>query len=78
MMYAAGCISPTALAASLDMVPELAGSAEGFFGAAQMAAGGICTFLVGFGSRHALSCGLLLFGASLVSFSLLQIGRLRA
>lgn len=77
MMYAAAGISATALAASLDAVPELAGSAAGFFGAAQMGAGALCTFLVGFGSRHDVSCGLMLFGAALVSFSLLHLGRLR-
>ncbi|MGO4834808.1 MFS transporter, partial [Rhizobiaceae sp. 2RAB30] len=77
MMFSAGAISATALSASLDTVPELAGSAAGFFGAAQMAAGALCTFLVGFGSRNDLSCGVTLFGAALVTFTLLQLGRSR-
>lgn len=77
LMFAAGCISPTALAASLDTVPELAGSAAGFFGAAQMAVGGLCTVLVGFGSRQDVSCGLVMAGAALISLALLLIGRQR-
>lgn len=77
MMFSAGAISATALSASLDTVPELAGSAAGFFGAAQMAAGALCTFLVGFGSRNDLSCGITLSGAALVTFMLLRLGRSR-
>lgn len=77
MMFAAGCISVTALAVSLDTVPDLAGSAAGFFGAAQMAVGGLCTYLVGFGSQHDVSCGFVLCGAAMATFVLLRAGRLR-
>jgi DHA1 family bicyclomycin/chloramphenicol resistance-like MFS transporter len=78
MMFAAGCISVTALAASLDTVPSLAGSAAGFFGSAQMAVGGLCTFLVGFGDRHDVSCGVVMLCAAGATFVLLHAGRLRA
>ncbi len=77
MMFAAGAVSATALAASLDAVPERAGAAAGFFGAAQMALGGLCTVLVGLWPRHDLGCGLVLFGAALVSLALLRAGRVR-
>jgi len=77
MMFAGGCISPTALAASLDAVPERAGSAAGFFGAAQMTMGGICTLLVGLGPRQDLGCGLVLLAAAILSLALLRTGRVR-
>ncbi|MCB1391145.1 MAG: multidrug effflux MFS transporter [Rhodobacteraceae bacterium] len=75
LMFAAGCISPTALSAALDAVPALAGSAAGLFGAGQMACGALSTFLVGLGTRHDLSCGIVLLGATLVSYALLRLGR---
>lgn len=77
LMFAAGCISATALAASLDSVPTLAGSAAGFFGAAQMVFGALSTFLVGFGTRADLSCALTLFAAALLSLTLLHLGQSR-
>lgn len=76
LMFAAGCISPTGLSASLDAVPELAGSAAGLFGAAQMACGALSTFLVGIGPQHDLSCGIVLTGATVLSLILLWLGRL--
>jgi len=75
LMFAAGCISATALAASLDSVPQLAGSAAGLFGAAQMSFGALSTVLVGFGTRPDLSCALTLFSAALLSLALLYLGK---
>ncbi|RFU14359.1 Bcr/CflA family efflux MFS transporter [Rhodobacteraceae bacterium W635] len=77
LMFAAGCISATALAASLDSVPDLAGSAAGFFGAAQMVFGALSTFLVSFGDQPDLSCALTLFAAAILSLTLLHLGQLR-
>lgn len=76
LMFAGGCISPTALAASLDTVPDRAGAAAGFFGAAQMAFGGVCTLLVGLAVNQDLSCALMLVGASAISLILLWLGRM--
>lgn len=76
LMFAGGCISPTALAASLDTVPDRAGAAAGFFGAAQMALGGVCTLLVGLAANQDLSCALMLVGASATSLILLWLGRM--
>jgi DHA1 family bicyclomycin/chloramphenicol resistance-like MFS transporter len=75
LMFASGCISPTALAASLDTVPDQAGAAAGFFGAAQMAVGGVCTLLVGLAVNQDLSCALTLVGAAAISLFLLWFGR---
>src|SRR5690606_37598015 len=77
LMLSGGAISPTALAASLDSEAERAGAAAGFFGAAQMFAGAICTALVGLWPQQSISCAIMLLGASLTSFTLLWRGRRR-
>ncbi|MGA0542244.1 Bcr/CflA family efflux MFS transporter [Neotabrizicola sp. VNH66] len=77
LMFSGGAISPTALAASLDTVPDRAGAAAGFFGSAQMALGGVCTLLVGLSPDQAVSCGATLLAASVLSLGLLWVGRVR-
>jgi DHA1 family bicyclomycin/chloramphenicol resistance-like MFS transporter len=65
--YGAGMASPAALAQSLSISPEIAGSASGLYGCAQMAIGAVCTALVSFGGNPALSTGIVLFGAAVLA-----------
>jgi DHA1 family bicyclomycin/chloramphenicol resistance-like MFS transporter len=65
--YGAGMASPAALAQSLSINPEIAGSASGLYGCAQMAIGAVCTALVSFGGNPALSAGIVLLGAAVLA-----------
>lgn len=75
LMLSGGAISPTALAASLDSAADRAGAAAGFFGAAQMFAGAVCTALVGLWPVQSVSTAAMLLAASSLSLALLWRGR---
>jgi len=74
--YGAGMASPAALAQSLSVNPEVAGSASGLYGFAQMAIGALCTALISFGSNASLSAGLVLLGAAVLAQLCFWIGLL--
>ncbi len=55
-----GMASPTALTLAISVSPEIAGSASGLYGFAQMVVGAICTALGGLGGNPALAVALVL------------------
>lgn len=65
--YGAGMASPASLAQSLSVNPEVAGSASGLYGFAQMAIGALCAALVALGSDAALSAGIILLSAAVLA-----------
>ncbi len=65
--FGAGIASPAALAETLSVNPQAAGSASGLYGAAQMAIGAICTALGGLGDNPALATGCVLLSAGILS-----------
>ncbi|NLR97706.1 multidrug effflux MFS transporter [Rhizobium sp. P38BS-XIX] len=65
--FGAGIASPAALAETLSVNPQAAGSASGLYGAAQMAIGAVCTALGGLGDNPALAAGSVLLGTGIMS-----------
>jgi DHA1 family bicyclomycin/chloramphenicol resistance-like MFS transporter len=63
----AGVASPAALTSAVSINPQVIGSASGLYGFTQMAVGGICTTLVGFGANPALAAAAVLTGAGVIS-----------
>ena len=63
----AGITSPAALTKAVSVNPRLTGSAAGLYGFTQMAIGAICTSLVAFGQRPALSAVAVLLGAAVIA-----------
>lgn len=61
-----GAASPAALAKAMGSVPHLVGSAAGFYGFTQMAAGAGFTAIASFGHNPALAAALTMAGAALV------------
>ncbi|MFO1254053.1 MAG: Bcr/CflA family drug resistance efflux transporter, partial [Inhella sp.] len=68
-----GVAAPTALAKAVNVNPAVVGTASGIYGFSQMAVGALCSALVGLGSNPALSAGLLLVLAGLVSQGTFQV-----
>ena len=62
-----GLAAPTALALAINVQPSVAGAASGIYGFSQMAVGAVCSALVGLGSNPAISTGLVLVAAGLIS-----------
>ncbi|CAN5264378.1 multidrug effflux MFS transporter [soil metagenome] len=62
-----GIASPAALTQAVSLNPHVIGSASGLYGFTQMAVGGICTSVVGFGSDPSLSMALVLSAAGLLA-----------
>ena len=56
MTFGAGFASPAALGSALSVMPNLVGSAAGFYGFGQMAMGAIGTLLVGYGDDPVIAC----------------------
>ena len=60
-------VSPAAQAEALSVHPDMAGSASGVYGFAQMGIGALCSGVVGLGSNPAIAAGLVLFGGGLLA-----------
>lgn len=75
ILLSAGGMGPITIGSSLRLAGKDAGTAAGLFGAAQMLAGVISSFLAGLFSDHALGCGLVLCLGYLFCF--LQLRRVR-
>jgi MFS transporter, DHA1 family, multidrug resistance protein len=67
LMYGAGLASPMALTEVLSVNPQVAGSASGLYGFAQMAIGAVCTSLAGIGGNPALATGIVLLVAGILA-----------
>lgn len=62
-----GLAAPTALAQAINVNPAVTGAASGIFGFSQMTVGAVCSAVVGVGADQALSAGLVLAGAGVIS-----------
>lgn len=62
----AGVSSPTALTQALSINPQIAGSASGLYGCAQMGTGALCAGLVSLGRDPALAAAIVLASASVI------------
>ncbi|MFI4996448.1 MAG: multidrug effflux MFS transporter [Hyphomicrobiales bacterium] len=62
-----GMASPTALTLAISVSPEVAGSASGLYGFAQMVVGALCTGLAGLGGNPALAVALVLAATGAVA-----------
>jgi DHA1 family bicyclomycin/chloramphenicol resistance-like MFS transporter len=67
LTYGAGIASPMALTEALSINPQVAGSASGLYGFAQMGIGAVCTSLAGIGDNPALATGIVLLSAGLLA-----------
>jgi DHA1 family bicyclomycin/chloramphenicol resistance-like MFS transporter len=67
LTYGAGIASPTALAEALSVNPQVAGSASGLYGFAQMGIGAVCMSLAGIGENPALATGIVLLAAGILA-----------
>jgi MFS transporter, DHA1 family, multidrug resistance protein len=67
LMYGAGLASPMALTEVLSVNPQVAGSASGLYGFAQMAIGAVCTSVAGIGGNPALATGIVLLVAGMLA-----------
>ncbi|WP_326536585.1 Bcr/CflA family efflux MFS transporter [Pseudorhodoferax sp.] len=65
--FGTGITNPVVMARALGVLPQLTGSAAGLFGCLQMAIGAGMTVLASLGSDPAVTAGLLLLGAGLLS-----------
>ena len=68
-VFTLGCggASPMALTQAVSVNPNVAGSASGLYGCAQMVVGAVCSALSGLGSDPALSTAIILLSAGLIS-----------
>ena len=62
-----GLAAPTALAQAINVNPAVTGAASGIYGFSQMTVGAVCSAVVGVGADQALSAGLVLAGAGVIS-----------
>lgn len=69
-----GVTAPTALAEAVSVDPAVVGTASGIYGFLQMAVGAACSTLVGLGSDPALSSGVVLVAAGILSQGCFWLG----
>ncbi len=75
LTFGAGIASPTALAESMGVNPQIAGSASGLYGFAQMSIGAACTTLGAVGGNPALAAAAVLLAAALLAQAAAELAR---